>query len=48
MTNGRLWTVVNPNIAIPIGWVYLGLTSMYIHFQVMFQTDWFPAFLQGG
>ena len=48
MINGRMWTVVNPGIGVPLGFIYLGLTSMYIHFQVMYQTDWFSDFLKGA
>lgn len=47
MINGRMWTVVNPGVGVPLGFIYLGLTSMYIHFQVMAQTDWFANFLKG-
>lgn len=47
MINGRMWTVVNPGVGVPLGFIYLGLTSMYIHFQVMLQTEWFANFLKG-
>lgn len=48
MINGRMWTVINPGVGVPIGFIFLGLTSLYIHFQVMYQTDWFPNFLRGA
>ncbi len=47
MINGRLWTVVSPNVGVPIFFLALMFTSLYIHYQVMDKTDWFPAFLKG-
>jgi len=43
-----MWTVISPGVGVPIGFLAFGLTSLYIHFQVMFQTDWFKDFLRGA
>lgn len=48
MINGRLWTVVSPNVGVPIFFIFLVLTSLYIHLQVMLQTTWFADFVQGS
>lgn len=47
MNNGRIWTIVNPNVGVPLFFVGLFLTSLYIHYQVMVQTEWWPKILNG-
>jgi light-harvesting protein B-800-850 alpha chain len=48
MINGRIWTIVSPNVGVPVFFVSILLVSLYIHLQVMLQTTWFADFLQGG
>ena len=48
MNQGRLWTVVNPSIGLPIFLGAIAVTSLIVHFSILTHTTWFPAFLQGG
>lgn len=48
MNQGRIWCVVKPTVGLPL---FLGgvLTiSLLIHYSVLSNTTWLPAFLQGG
>ncbi len=47
MNNGKLWTVVNPTVGIPL---FLGgviTVSLVVHFAVLTNTTWYPAFFGG-
>ncbi|MEE4108960.1 MAG: light-harvesting protein [Halieaceae bacterium] len=47
MNNGKLWTVVNPTVGIPL---FLGgviTVSLIVHFAVLTNTTWYPAFFGG-
>ena len=48
MNQGRLWTVVNPSIGLPMFLGAIAVTSLIVHFSILTHTTWFPAFLQGG
>ncbi|HJL42479.1 MAG TPA: light-harvesting protein [Myxococcales bacterium LLY-WYZ-16_1] len=48
MNNARIWTVVSPNVGVPIFFIALVTTSLFIHFQVANYTTWFGDFFQGG
>lgn len=48
MINGRLWTVVSPNVGVPLFFIGVVTASLYIHFQVITKTDWFVNFIQGA
>jgi light-harvesting protein B-800-850 alpha chain len=48
MNNGRLWTVVNPSVGLPL---FLGgviVVSLIVHSAILANTDWFAAFWSGG
>lgn len=48
MNNGRLWTVVNPSVGLPL---FLGgviVVSLIVHTAILTNTEWFPAFFSGG
>jgi len=47
MNNARIWTVVSPNVGVPIFFLALMFTSLYIHYQVMANTTWFVGFWSG-
>ncbi|MEM7692514.1 MAG: light-harvesting protein [Pseudomonadota bacterium] len=44
MNNGKMWTVVNPTVGIPALLGGVALISFTIHFAVLENTTWFPAF----
>jgi light-harvesting protein B-800-850 alpha chain len=47
VNNGKLWTVVNPTVGIPL---FLGgviTVSLVVHFAVLTNTTWYPAFFGG-
>ncbi|MEM6545548.1 MAG: light-harvesting protein [Pseudomonadota bacterium] len=47
MNNGKMWTVVNPTVGIPALLGGVALISFTIHFAVLENTSWFPAFFGG-
>lgn len=47
MNNARLWTIVSPNTGVPIFFIALFLTSVFVHYQVMANTSWFADFVKG-
>lgn len=47
MNNARLWTIVSPNVGVPLFFVGVMFTSLYIHYQVMSNTTWFVGFWSG-
>ena len=48
MNQGRIWTVVNPQIGLPMFLGAVAITSLIVHFAILTHTTWFPAFFQGG
>jgi light-harvesting protein B-800-850 alpha chain len=48
MNNGRLWTVVNPTVGIPLLLGAVAVTSLIVHAAVLFNTHWYPAFYSGS
>ncbi len=47
MNQSRMWLVVNPTIGIPL---FLGgviVVSFTVHFAILDNTSWFPAFFGG-
>jgi light-harvesting protein B-800-850 alpha chain len=48
MHQGRIWCVVNPTIGLPLFLAGVILISLTVHFAVLGNVDWFPAFFQGG
>ncbi|MEM1402610.1 MAG: light-harvesting protein [Pseudomonadota bacterium] len=47
MNNGKMWCVVNPTVGIPAFLGGVALISFTIHFAVLENTSWFPAFFGG-
>jgi light-harvesting protein B-800-850 alpha chain len=47
MNNGKLWCVVNPTVGIPMFLGGVAVTSLIVHFAVLNNTTWFPAFFGG-
>ena len=48
MNQGRLWTVVSPNVGLPLLIGSVAVTSLIVHYSVMTHTTWMSAFFQGG
>jgi light-harvesting protein B-800-850 alpha chain len=47
MNNAKMWLVVKPTVGIPLFLGAVAATSLYVHTQVLRNTTWLPAFLQG-
>ena len=48
MNNGRMWTVVSPNIGVPIFFVALAVTSLVVHKLLIVDSAWFKSFVNLG
>ncbi len=47
MNQGRIWCVVNPTVGLPLFLGGVAVISLIVHFSVLANTTWFPAFIQG-
>ncbi|MEO1033983.1 MAG: light-harvesting protein [Pseudomonadota bacterium] len=47
MNQSRMWLVVNPTIGIPVFLGGVAVTSLIVHFAILTNTSWFPAFFGG-
>ena len=47
MNQSKMWLVVKPTIGIPLflGWV--SVMSITVHYAILNNTTWFPAFFGG-
>lgn len=48
MNNGRMWTVVSPNIGVPVFFIALAVTSLLIHYLVLTTTSYFGDYWKGS
>ncbi|MGP1255821.1 MAG: light-harvesting protein [Kiloniellales bacterium] len=48
MNQGRIWCVVKPTVGLPLFLGGVALISLLVHFSLLLNTSWFPAFFQGG
>ncbi|MEM9388296.1 MAG: light-harvesting protein [Pseudomonadota bacterium] len=48
MNNGRMWTVVNPGIGLPLLLGGVITVSLIVHSAILNNTQWFAAFFSGG
>ncbi len=48
MNQGRIWTVVSPNVGLPLMLGSVAVTSLIVHFAILSHTTWFSAYWQGG
>jgi light-harvesting protein B-800-850 alpha chain len=48
MNQGRIWCVVKPTVGLPLFLGTVLLISLLVHYSVLSNTTWFPAFIQGG
>lgn len=44
MNQGRIWCVVNPTVGLPLFLGSVALISFIVHFAILSNTEWFPAF----
>jgi light-harvesting protein B-800-850 alpha chain len=47
MNQGRIWCVVNPSVGLPLFLGSVTVISLIVHYCVLSNTTWFPAFIQG-
>jgi len=48
MNQGKIWTVVNPTVGLPLFLGAVAVTSLLVHFAILNNTTWYSAFLNGG
>jgi light-harvesting protein B-800-850 alpha chain len=48
MNEGKIWTVVSPNVGVPLFLGAVALMSFTIHFAILNNTTWVKAFFQGN
>ncbi len=48
MNQGRLWCVVKPTVGLPLFLGGVAVISLIVHFVVLENSTWFPAFIQGA
>jgi light-harvesting protein B-800-850 alpha chain len=48
MNQGRIWTVVNPTVGLPLFLGSVAVTSLIVHASVLTHTTWMSAYWQGG
>lgn len=47
MNQGRLWTVVNPTVGLPLLLGGVATMAVLVHFAVLENTTWVSAFMNG-
>jgi light-harvesting protein B-800-850 alpha chain len=48
MNQGKIWRVVNPTVGVPLFLGAVAVTSVFVHYQLLTKTTWFPNYYQGG
>ena len=47
MNQGRIWCVVKPTVGLPLFLGSVAIISLIVHFAILSNTAWFPAFFSG-
>jgi light-harvesting protein B-800-850 alpha chain len=47
MNQGRIWTVVNPTVGLPLLLGSVTVIALLVHFAVLSNTTWFAAYWNG-
>jgi light-harvesting protein B-800-850 alpha chain len=47
MNNAKMWLVVNPTVGIPALLGSVAVIALIVHFAVLNNTTWFPAYFGG-
>ncbi|MCW2318399.1 light-harvesting protein B-800-850 alpha chain [Rhodoblastus acidophilus] len=48
MNQGKIWTVVNPSVGLPLLLGSVTVIAILVHAAVLSHTTWFPGYWQGG
>ncbi|PYF02140.1 light-harvesting protein B-800-850 alpha chain [Rhodopseudomonas faecalis] len=48
MNQGRIWTVVNPGVGLPLFLGSVAVIAILVHAAVLNNTTWFPKYWNGG
>ncbi len=48
MNQGKIWTVVNPSVGLPLLLGSVTIIALLVHLAVLNNTTWFKAYWQGG
>ena len=48
MNQGRIWTVVQPTVGLPLLIGSVAVTSLIVHYAVLSHTTWMSSFFEGG
>ncbi len=48
MNQARIWLAVKPSVGIPIFLGAVATTSLFVHYQLLNNTTWVKAYLEGG
>ncbi|MCW2315210.1 light-harvesting protein B-800-850 alpha chain [Rhodoblastus acidophilus] len=48
MNQGKIWTVVNPSVGLPLLLGSVTVIAILVHVAILSNTTWFPAYWQGG
>jgi light-harvesting protein B-800-850 alpha chain len=48
MNQGRIWTVVNPTVGLPLLLGSVTVIALLVHFAVLSNTTWFSAYWNGS
>lgn len=48
MNEGKIWTVVKPNVGVPLFLGTIVLMVFTVHFAILTHTTWFSAYWQGS
>ncbi|MBB4197627.1 light-harvesting protein [Rhodoblastus sphagnicola] len=48
MNQGKIWTIVNPSVGIPLLLGSVAVTALLVHAAILTHTTWVAAFMQGG
>ena len=48
MNQGRIWTVVNPTVGLPLLLGSVTVIAILVHLALISNTTWFPKYWNGG
>ncbi|MGX7744688.1 light-harvesting protein [Rhodopseudomonas parapalustris] len=48
MNQGRIWTVVNPGVGLPLLLGSVTVIAILVHYAVLSNTTWFPKYWNGA
>ena len=48
MNEGKIWTVVSPNVGVPLFLGGVATIALIVHFAILNNTTWFASYWQGA